>query len=736
MSKIILYIMLISFPMFSLADELKGYVYEKNAKGEEIPVPGVTLNWAGTQTAAVTNQEGWFSIKRLTETNTLIIRHAGYADDSLEISTQTDSVFILMNKDRKLKTFVLTEKRSTTFISRVNPVTTEIITGAELQKAACCNLGESFETNASVDVSYGDAISGSKKIELLGLAGIYSQILLENMPDYKGFGRTFGLNYIPGHWLESISVSKGASAVTSGNESITGQISVDYKKPDGEELFYLNTYANNFGKFETNANFSQLLSDKLSTMLLGHFAINQLRIDNNEDSFMDIPLSEQYHFLNRWKYSNEEKGINTQWAIGALSEERLGGQMDYEKEIDEGFYGFNVGTKRYHAFWKGGKVFKKRKSTSLAMINNVSWQNQDAEFGNNMHSAKQFTSYHSLIFLTYLGNTNHNIRTGVNYVYGNYDESFNDTSFLLTEKVPGIFAQYTYTYLEKITLMSGIRADIHNLYGFQLTPRMHLRYAPHKNTTIRLSAGRGFRTPHLFAENLFLLATSKEIILPAENIQESAWNYGIHLSQYFKIKERDASINAEYFRTDFQNQMIVDLDQNINKVYVYNLDGRSYANNYQVDLKLEPVKRLDVLLAIRYSDVKTTINGSLKEKPFTKNLKGLVNLSYATKLRKWQFDFTAQLNGKSRLPENIGLPVEYQREDHSPAYTIINAQIAKYFRDWNIYLGVENLTNFKQSNPIIAADDPFGQYFDASQVWGPVIGRKIYIGMRYTIKRG
>jgi outer membrane receptor for ferrienterochelin and colicins len=738
MLKNIIFLAFILFPLKILASVLAGIVYEDAGEGKRIPLPNVHVYWSGTTTGTFTNEEGKFSIEKVKVSTVLVVSFVGFDKDSTTVQPDEKEVTIVLSRNMTLKTLVITARESTTFLSKYDPILTQNITGAELHKAACCNLGESFETNASVDVSYGDAISGAKKIELLGLAGIYSQLMIENIPDYQGFGRAFGMSYIPGHWLESISVSKGAASVSSGNESITGQISADIKKPDSKELLYINLYGNSHGHLESNFNGSVRINPNLSTMILAHTGYNNQRIDHNGDGFMDDPLTKRYQIMNRWKWTskNQDKSI-LQAGFQYLEEDRLGGQMAYTGAGDSTgeHYGIDVATYRLSGFIKGCYIMKHRVMTSISTMNNLSIHDQKSIFGLNKHTVDQRNINTRLVFDTYLGTTNHLIQTGFSYQSQNYLENFNDSIMDQKEELTGIFGQYTFTYMKLLTILAGFRADYNNLYGLQWTPRMHIRYQPEEHTTIRLSVGKGYRSAHIFAENLFLLASSRQIVFKDQASPEIAWNYGVHASHEFTIGERKATLNAEVFRTSFSDQMIIDMDQDISHIYIYQLKGNSYANNFQMDFTFEPIKRLDILLAVRVSDVKTTINGDLVEMPFSKKYKGLANLSYKTPGLKWQFDYTAQFNGPSRLPDNDLLPAVYKRGTSSPPYVIINAQITKYFKHWNIYAGGENLTNFVQHHPIIAADDPFGQYFDASQVWGPVIGRKFYAGLRYYIKK-
>ncbi|MEN8226425.1 MAG: TonB-dependent receptor, partial [Bacteroidota bacterium] len=634
-----------------------------------------------------------------------------------------------------LKEVVITNKAPGAFISRLDPIYTQNINGAELQKAACCNLSESFETNASVDISYSDAVTGAKQIQLLGLRGTYSQLMTENIPNLRGLATSFGLGYIPGTWMESIQVSKGTASVVNGFESIAGQINIEYLKPDKAEKLHFNAYANIHGKFEGNVVSALKINDRWTTAIFLHGENLSNKVDNNDDSFLDKPLTKQINFFNRWKYNKPGKLI-TQFGIKVLDESRTGGQNEFSTDMvrdTSNPYGINISTRRYEGFWKGG-VFFKRPSTSLGMLQSFTHHKQESYFGLNDYDAEENSYYLNLIFQSYINNTRHKFNTGASFELNNYIEHLNDSAFTRFERIPGVFFQYTYTRDEKLTIIAGIRGDYHNIYGAFATPRLHIKYNITEHTILRGSAGMGYRTANVIAENNTMLATSRRLYIVEDPKQEQAVNLGINITQYIDILGRELRLSGEVYHANFLNQVILDFDKDPQAIYVYNLDGRSYSNAYQVEAGYELLSRLDVTLAFRYNDVKMTTNDILQYKPLMHRYKGLITLSYATNLKKWQFDFTTQFNGTSRVPGTETNPIEYQRSNSSPAYTIVNAQVSKFFRTWSIYIGGENLTNYRQKDPIIAADQPFGEYFDSSLIWGPVSGVNLYAGIRYTLK--
>lgn len=811
MSNLIRIIILFLIPVWGISQNtVEGVVYGKEGD-KEIPLTGVNIYWLGTSFGTISDVNGEFSIEKSEDTDRLIIRFVGYRPDTIDVSQAPNPMRVVLFSLHELDEVVVQARESGTHISRMDPLSTQKVTGQELHRAACCNLSESFTTNATVDVSFSDALTGAKQIQLLGLSGTYVQMQTENIPNFYGLAKSFGLEYIPGNWMESISISKGAASVINGYESITGQINVEYKKPQNSEKIFVNLYANDAMKFEFNANSSVHINDKLTTMVLAHASYNDKKIDHNQDGFMDKPLVRQYNLFNRWNY-RPGKAYNLQAGIKYLEEQRLSGQMNYKhgEDNNNNLYGIDIDSRRVEAFIKNGYIFDEESATSIGWMNSASMHEQTSMYGNTNYRGEQKSFYSNLIFSTTFGNehdhgelehllTNqaddqhdehteheghkhetpeenthathdeheghdhegeaahahenndehaehsdhdhdkpsllHTINTGVSWKYDIYDEQVDSNKLSAIENIPGTFFEYTMQLPEKLTLMAGIRADYHNKYGVFVTPRSHLKYDFTKNTNLRLAAGKGFRTARVLAENNILLASSRSIDIQNELKMEEAWNYGISLTQYLDISGHEMTISADYYRTDFINQIIVDLDSDVHKISFYNLDGKSFSNNYQLQLDYELIKNLDVTAAFRYTDVQSTYDGVLKKRPLTSDYKGLFTVSYATNDQGWQFDFTTQFNGGGRIPSTAGLPQQYQREETFNPYTIMNFQATKYLGMFELYAGVENITDFVQKNPVIAAESPFGPNFDSSLIWGPVHGRKIYLGMRFAIDR-
>ncbi len=722
---------------------IKGIVLEEDNKGKFKPLASASIFWLNTGKGVITDSAGFFSIPQDSISKILVVSYTGYKSDTI-FTNIANELKIVLASDKKLKEVTITSKQRSTYINNYSPIRTQMMTGKELLKAACCNLSESFETNPSIDVSYTDAVTGSKQIQLLGLSGNYTQLTVENLPGPRGIATPLGLNSIAGPWIESIQLTKGVGSVANGYESIAGQINVELKKPENSEKLLANLYVNDYGKTDLNLNLSQKISKKWWTGLLLHddFLANK-KLDFNKDGFRDLPTGNTFSLVNRYKFDNS-KGTLIQLGIKILNDKRTGGETGFDPAADKNTtnkYGLGINTERYEAFAKIGYIFPAKKYKSIGFQTVAISHRQDSYFGLTVYNARQQTFYSNLIYQSIIRTTVHKFRTGISFLYDKYDEDFKAARYKRNEIVPGVFGEYTFTPNEKFSAIAGLRADHNSLFGFFVTPRLNLRYEPVKGTTIRASIGRGQRTANIFAENTGSFISSRQVNIIASGVgkayglnPEVAWNKGISLDQKFKLFKHDALVSVDYFRNDFKDQVVVDVE-NPRAVSFYNLQGRSYSNSFQAELSTEPADRFEVRLAYRYFDVKSTYDGKLLERPLIAKSRAFVNLAYAVK--GFKFDYTVTYNGKKRLPDTQANLPAYQLPAYSPDYVLMNAQILKTVgknSQFDFYVGAENLTNYFQQHVIVASNQPFGNYFDASMVWGPVNGRMFYFGMRYKIK--
>ena len=654
-------------------------------------------------------------------------------------------------EDFEIEEVTVVQRKKGTVKSRTEAFDTQKINGEELCRAACCNLSEAFETNASVDVAYSDAATGAKQIRLLGLSGTYVQLIQENTPAVRGLAQNFGLEYIPGPWMNSIQVSKGTSSVINGYEATSGQINVELLKPQTQNPLSLNLMFNSELMAEANIMGGWQLKPHLYTGVLAHYTGGFMGMDGNHDSFADMPKTQNANLANRWFYKHEN--YTFQAFVRGLYDRRRGGQLS---DTIANPYHINLNTWRVEGFMKNGYVFDEESGSSVAVITAVRYHNLANTYGVRDWKADQLNAYLNAI---YQGNfegggevdNDHRLSAGLSLNVDNYHETLN----ILTDKMdrleitPGIFAEYSLKYEEMLSLVAGVRADYSTRYGFFVTPRANIRYSPFEWWTLRGSVGMGYRSPNAIADNAFILPSSRILhIQPSDIQQERAVNAGLSTTFYIPMGSKELQLSAEYYYTHFINSLIVDLDQDPHAVYIYNqkdLDGaKSFAHSAQIEASMEVLRGWTWTAAFRWTDVRQTTIGAdgiarLRPKALTNRFKGVITTSYQTPLKKWQFDVTAQFNGISRMPDGFiaygDMLGGYGTPKPVTWYPQLMAQITKYFRTCSLYLGAENMTNFRQDSPIIDSFNPYGPDFDASMVCAPTTGWKVYLGFRYDLEK-
>lgn len=607
----------------------------------------------------------------------------------------------------------------------------------ELFKAACCNLGESFTTNPSVDVNYSDAATGARQIRLLGLSGTYVQMLTENIPNFRGASMPYSLGYVAGTWMKSLQVSKGNSSVRNGYEAMTGQINVQYLQPEDPQGLSLNVYGNTRGRLETNLEGNYHFTDKLSSILLGHFENEWGHHDQNHDGFMDMPRVRQYNFQNRWAYLGTKYIMHAGATI--INEDRMGGQLHGHASSADRF-AIGIKTKRYEGYMKHAFVLNPEHGTNIALMAQATMHEMDAGYGYKGYSVNEKELYSQLMFEHHFTDS-HELSVGLSFTHDYFGQTYNLIQRQGTEwqrqndreNVIGAYAQYTYNLGSKLTLMAGVRADHSNLWGTFVTPRLHAKWMVADFLTLRGSIGKGSRTAHVLAENNYLMASGRQFNF--ENmIHERAWNYGLSAAWLIPLGEKTLKVNTEYYYTNFGNQAVIDYDANSSVLSIHNLDGRSYSHTFQIDASVSPISGMDLLAAWRWNDVKTTYGGVRMRKPLQSKYKGLLSFSFKPDPGLWQFDINLQLNGGGRMPS------PYTKSDGSQswkssfkAYEQLSAQVTRHFRHFSVYIGGEDLTNFRQHHPIIDADNPFSSTFEPTLVYGPVMGIMGYLGVRINL---
>lgn len=773
---------LIFFAASAYAQDITGTVTDT----ENNPMPGASVYWADTNVGTAASIDGKFRLHRVKGYDTLVASFLGYENDTLHVDDTMSQVQLKLRQGVALETVVVEGNLGGNYIRHDGILKGETISFAGLCKMACCNLAESFENSASVTVGYSDAISGARQIKMLGLAGTYTQILDENRAIMRGLSAPYGLSYTPGMWLNSIQVSKGISSVTAGHEAITGQINLEHRKPTDDERLFLNVYFDSELKPEVNLSSAiPVTADKrLSTVILAHGSMDTKSYDHNHDGFRDLPLSRQFDIANRWLYQ-ADNGMQVRWGVKYINDYRLGGQMDYRKKmknemlhwIDESQpdhynhnrpYGSEVKNEEVNAYFKlgmpvGKSVFDKDEQdemrSNFAMVIDFDHFNEDAYFGAfNDYSGRQNMLNANAMYVhyfTYRSSLISGISASSRWVDENLMQNLGimqnwGGSIIQNNKVLdskrlepeiGAYMEYTYSIKDKLSVVAGLRYD-YNFYFRKnmITPRAHVKWNITPTTVFRASAGLGYRPTDVITDNIGILATGHQIYgVPRHyrdlNRMETALTAGGSLTQTIStINHNDMTISFDYFRTQLFHSVIVDQEYIYGATFIYDTNKKSFTNSYQVDLTWTPIERFDIFATFRYTDSKYTVRREgggyeLVERPLVSRFKTLLNLQYATRMRKWTFDVTAQLNGRSRIPQTEpDIPSAY-----SPVYPMFYAQVSRRIKHWDIYIGCENIGNYTQKHPILNADNPYSWYFNSSLVWGPLMGRKFYIGVRFNL---
>lgn len=740
----IITLLLALMPIVGFAQEsLKGMIMVQDNE-QMSGLPGATVYWLNTDIGTTTDSKGWFKLNYKPEYKKLVVSYVGYKTDTIDVVPNQELHHILTSGS-ELEEVNIETKRKTSFVSYVSTANVQKISSEELLKAACCNLSESFTTNPSIDVNFSDAVTGTKQINMLGLNSPYILIAQENIPMVRGASQAYGLTFTPGTWIESIQVTKGAGSVVNGYESIAGQINAELIKPLTDDKLFVNVYRALYGRTELNTHFNQKLSDKWSTGVYLHGNMRSRKVDDNDDNFLDTPLAKQINVMNRWQFQDVEKGWVSFINFRYLKDEKQAGEVNFDPDTDKlttNAWGSEIFTDRFDVSLKLGYVFPEASFNSLGFQIAYSNHKQDSYYGLRTYEIQHNSVYSSLIFNSIIGDTRHKIKTGLNFTFDGYDEMVNLDDYGRNDNSIGGFFEYAYDNLEDFSLTAGVRVDQHNNLGFFITPRLHVRYVPWEKGVLRASVGRGKRSANIFAENQQLFASNRTILIEDNGGEiygldpEIAWNYGFSFLQGFNLFERKGSVVFDYYRTEFTNQVVVDWESP-QEIAFYNLQGNSVANSFQTEIDYNLTKHFDLKLSYKYYDVTTDYKSGRFDRPLIPKHRFFANLSGQTNTKGgsfWRYNVTYNWVGKQRFPYTQSNPEEYQKSEYSGIQNLLNLQVTKVFsRKFELYLGVENVTNTTQDDPIIAAEDPFGDYFDSTMIYAPIHGANYYAGLRYRL---
>jgi len=713
--------------------QLHGFVRGVNLS-DTLALNGAKIKLLQAKKATFSDSDGKFELylgKRFPDT--LVILSAGYRPDTILLSEKDrfGAISIVLFSDQ-LQPEVLVERKAGNGTLKISIAQVERISNGELRRAACCNLSESFETNASVDVNLTDAVSGARKIQLLGLDGVYTQFQLENVPFLRGLETAFGMQSFSGIWLDGIQISKGTGSVVNGHESMAGLINLSVKNPFESDRFLVNVYGNRFGRGELNSIMSHKINERWATTLLLNGAINQTVIDENRDGFLDLPQFKNVSALNKWQFNGER--MEAQFSVYGYYDDRFAGQSPFSPAL----FPFHMALTNQHleATAKTG-FFGSHPGESLGIINHVKVHRTNGYFGGNSIGGQRISSgeekryYVSINYDRSSTDGKHTLKSGVSTTLLDITQQAGIIILQRRELTAGPFAEYS-LLLNRLSVQSGVRLDYHSLFGWFFVPRIHAKYALTPKTDLRLTGGKGWRVPNFLIENNSLMASNKFWVLPVEGVlPEISWNVGGSIASEFQLFNGKATLTLDGYYTWFERQLNIDRDISQAAIVFSYIENQSTALACQAELDWVLSKQFSLRGAYKFLSVQSIYDGTMQQQTMIPTHRLLFTTSWTSKNKRLQADLTANIVGPMRMPHNhsaTGMAF-------SPWYPYLFGQVSYQWKQIKAYIGIENILNVKQANPIISAQDPQDPSFDATMVWGPITGINVYGGITYSLKQ-
>ena len=741
--KIKLFFFIIFLSLNSYSQELlSGKISFLNKENKIVFLEGASVYWKDSSIGVISDKNGNYSIPFSENSNILVVKMLGFKEYSLIINDVKTYDFKLIEESNELNEVIVSKRKNTIQKSYFKTQNIVNVSSDELLKAACCNVSESFETNPSIDVSYSNAITGVKQVRMLGLESPYLLITEENIPMVRGASQVYGLSFIPGPWVESMQITKGTGSVVNGFESISGQINIELKKPVNEAPLFINVFRSGMGRNEFNFHLNKKLNPKLNTIFFVHADNNTSIHDDNSDGFLDHPTFKGFNFFNRYQYTDLEKGIVSFLGFRYMKNDKKAGEDVANLKLKRMAWVSEIKTDRFDSNFKLGYVNPRIPYRSTGFQMAYSAHNQKSFFGLRDYNIKQNSFYSSFLYNSIIGNTMNKIKTGLNFYYDDFEEIVDQTktNYNRIDKSIGGFFEYSYDNLDDVSLVAGLRYDIHNNLGSFLTPRMHVRYQPFEKSVLRFSIGSGRKSSNIFSENQEIFSTGREIKIKNENgnfyglNSEKALNYGLSFRQGFNLNNQDGDITIDYYVTDFENQIVVDWEKQ-GQLSFYNLEGKSYAKSFQIELDYSISNNINFKSAFKNYNVKKQYNSGFKQNPLTPKNRFFINIDFFSTPKnngsQWKFDFTYNRIGKQRLPIHSDQSLF---NGWSPSYTLLNSQLTRVFSEnFEIYFGGENIGSYTQENPILSSENPFGMNFDSTLVYAPIIAPMLYLGIRLKL---
>lgn len=710
---------------------LTGQVVDDHAT----PVSFVNLGVVESGLGTYTDENGRFQLSVEEPSDIVEISAIGYFKFTAQINQlkgyPNEIIIPLKESQLELNQVVVTGNMKQTFLKE-SPVKVEVLTSTFLAKTPSNNIVEALQTVNGVQEQVNCGVCGTNDIHINGMEGPYTLMLIDGMPIMSSLASVYGFNGIPTALVDRIEIIKGPSSTLYGTEAVGGVINILTKSPEFSPKLMVNSYLSSHMEWNLDLGSSIRINDNVDMTLGINTYYNQLRIDENQDNFTDIPLNKRLTVYNKWVIRRKNYEA-TSFAFRFYTEDRFGGTMQWQ-EKDRGsstVYGESIRTNRFELI---GNYQLPIASLPLKLSYSLTYHNQDSFYGDSDYGADQFVLFSNLTWDKTIGK--HGLLTGLTI----RNDIYRDNTFAEIDDnrwTPGIFVQDEWKLAKSTVLLSGIRFDLHKEHGLIISPRINFKQMLGKFTSIRLNLGTGFRRVNLFTEDHAALTGSREVIIANELKPESSYNVNLNLNHIFIMGESTGTVDLDMFYTYFTNKIVPDYETDPRYIIYDNLSGYGITRGISLSLNNSFIFPLNYSLGITIQDV-YEIDNSVSDGSSNKTVQlfapvftGTFVASY--NYRPWQLsiDYTGKVVGPQHLPT---YEPPYQRLENSPWYSIHNVQVNKKMGNKiNVYVALKNIFNWTQDSPLIAPQDPFGPNFDTSYAWGPLQPRRILIGVKLQL---
>ncbi|WP_057937340.1 TonB-dependent receptor [Algoriphagus resistens] len=710
---------------------------------------------------ATTNMNGEFTIQvEKPGTYTLQVSMVGFksSQQKVVVPQSSDQLIIQLEEmDEGLDEVVVSGTMQE--VSKLDsPVPVEVYSANFFKANPTPSIFEALQTVNGVRPQVNCNVCNTGDIHINGLEGPYTMVLIDGMPIVSGLGTVYGLSGIPQALIDRMEIVKGPASTLYGSEAVGGLINVITKRTDAAPLFSTDAFVTGWGETNLDLGVRSNWGKKIQSLtgINGFYYDNP--IDHNGDNFTDLTLSKRISVFQKINISRPQNRVFTV-AGRYIYEDRWGGEMNWNSGFRGGeeVYGESIYTSRWETFG----TWQLPTSENINFQFSANGHKQNSFYGSTSYMADQYIGFGQLTWTKTA--EKHRVLLGMAYRYTYYDDNTAATSEVDSKKnmpskmhLPGVFLQDEIKFSEKQSLLLGARYDYNSIHGSIVTPRVNYKISSaDKTTTLRLSAGNGFRVANVFTEDHAALTGARDVVFEEELRPEKSWNVNGNLvKKIYTDSGVFVGLDGSVFYTYFTNRIVPDYETNPNQIIYANLDGSAVSQGLSLNADVAWPGGLSITTGATLMDVSVEEEGIKTRQLLTERFSGVWSVGYEFFSLGLKVDYTGNVYSPMRLPLLGELD---DRPGYSPWYSIQNIQLTKSLGDkWEVYGGVKNLLNFTPAaNSIARAFDPFDKNvdfatdgsviptpdnpnaltFDPSYVYTANQGARGFLGVRYTLNR-